>query len=224
MDTVIIREDRRIASLCLGVFLFIISSFLGFSLLISIFSFSSTQSAFSVPGNMLFSVYGYSSLIVPCLVLFAAILMMIPGFTLRSGILLVGTVCAFFTSAVGEKLVKLIGGTIGNGNASHMVGIGLLVSTVLVIMIEYLLLLHFGEKLLSKNMFSDRVNGNRVNGDRPNGDRLTDDILDVEEYKVREYASEELADCDTKDSSAVYLPDGRISESQIPKQCLPPLK
>jgi len=150
MDKDSSRGEKRIASQCVGGFLFVIAAFLGISLLLAIFAFSGNQGGLALPGTILFSVYGFSSLLVPGLILYAAILLIIPGWTLRSGILLAGSWLPFFTVVAGEKLLTNVGLTIGNESVSRFVSTGFVVSTFLAILIEYILLLHITDLVLSK--------------------------------------------------------------------------
>lgn len=145
------QNAGRLPSLCFGFVFFAVASFMGLSLLLAIFSFTETHGVLSVPGAILFSVYGFSSLLIPCLFLYASILLLIPGWTVRSGILLSGSIFPFFTAFVGEKLVVAIAVPIGNETFSLLVTIGLLFSTFLVILIEYILLLHIGDMMHKKS-------------------------------------------------------------------------
>lgn len=150
MDKDSSRGDKRIASQCVGGFLFVIAAFLGISLLLAIFAFSGTQGGLALPGSILFSAYGFSALLVPALILYAAILLIIPGWTLRSGILLAGSCLPFFTVVAGEKLLINVGLTIGNESVSRFVSTGFVVSTFLAVLIEYILLLHITDLVLSR--------------------------------------------------------------------------
>ncbi len=147
MSTDVSREDTHVASIWAGSFLFILSVLLGISLLMSVFSLSGTRSVFSVPGSILFSVYGFTSFLVPCFILSAAILLLVPGWTIRAGVLLGGAWVPFLTVAGGERLVRTLGLTIGNRTFALLISLGLLLSTLLAVLVEYIILLHLGDRL-----------------------------------------------------------------------------
>ena len=151
MSTDVSREDRRIVSIWAGSFLFLLSALLGISLLMSVFSLSGTRSSFSVPGGILFAAYGFTSFLVPCFILSAAILLLVPGWTVRAGVLLGGAWIPFLTVAGGERLVRTLGMTIGNPTFALLVSLGLLFSTLLAVLVEYILLLHLGDRLALAN-------------------------------------------------------------------------
>ena len=150
MDKDISLKEQRPASLFFGMVLFVTASLLGISLLSAIFTFSSAQHFLSLPGIILYSAYGFSSLLVPCLILYGAILLLIPGWTQRSGVMFAGSIFPFFTAVAGEILVKKIALTIGSDTFSRLVTAGLIISTLLFIFIEYLLLSHLADLSLKK--------------------------------------------------------------------------
>jgi len=143
------RKDRRTTPILAGSFLFILSALLGVSLLTSVFSLSGTRSTFSLPGGILFSAYGFTSFLVPCYILSAAILLLVPGWTVRAGVLLGGAWIPFLTVAGGERLVTTLGMTIGNRTFALLVSGGIVLSTLLAVLVEYILLLHVGDRLVS---------------------------------------------------------------------------
>jgi S-DNA-T family DNA segregation ATPase FtsK/SpoIIIE len=137
MDKLLFRGKYRVGTFVFGALLLIAAALLCVSLLQALFSLDTAASPLFWPGEVLFSVYGFSSFLLPLYMLCAAILLLIPGGTFKSAILLVGSVIPFFTAVAGERLIKNFALTLGSPGAVTFVAVGLVVSTFLVMVVEY---------------------------------------------------------------------------------------
>lgn len=142
-------KEKRAASFVAGSVVLVGAALLCVSLFSAIFTFPGTASAMSVPGSLLYGVYGFSSFLVPCFFLWASLLLLIPGWSVRSGVLLAGSFAPFLTAAAGEKLIKTLALTIGSESMSRIVTAGLVISTILAIVVEYILLLFVADRIAS---------------------------------------------------------------------------
>ena len=149
MDMDLSRGQFRPGSFIAGSVLLVFAALLGISILLDVLSFSGGNSAFMMPGSLLFSVYGFASFLVPCFFLFAAVLLLMPGWTVRSVIVLAGSLIPFFTVVGGEKLIRNYALALSSGNSFRFVFSGLVVSTLLAVLVEYLLLLQLGDHIVS---------------------------------------------------------------------------
>ena len=52
------------------------------------------------------SAYGFSSFLVPCFLLFAAVVLLVPGWTYRAGFALAASPLPFLTAAAAERLLR----------------------------------------------------------------------------------------------------------------------
>jgi len=156
MDMVQSRKEKRAASFIVGALLFLLSAFICVSLLLAVLALPGQASSLSPIGVILYSTYGFSAFLVPCFILGAAILLIVPGWTVRSGIILGGSMLPFFTCVIGEYLIRNFGITVNNGMVSRIVVGGLIVSIALAILIEYIVIISFGDFLISRSNAKSR--------------------------------------------------------------------
>ena len=141
MDMDVSTDRRRIGSYAAGALVFLASAFLGASLLAGFLSLGGDLPAIAIPGHVLFSAYGFTAFLVPCFLLAASILLMMPAKTVRPPVVLALSFIPFFTLAFGERLVRHLAVSLsGSASRGAIIG-GLLVSITLAILIEYLLIL-----------------------------------------------------------------------------------
>ncbi|HHU36048.1 MAG TPA: hypothetical protein GXZ47_02345, partial [Treponema sp.] len=135
-----------LASLVGGIILLVGAALLAVSILLAIFPLYGTVPFIAIPGLMLFSVYGFSSFLIPLFFLFAAIILAIPGWSPRSSAMLLGSFVPFFTVVGAEKLYRMLG---FSGNASYLapvIGAGIVGTTLLAVVLEYLFFLYIADK------------------------------------------------------------------------------
>ena len=187
-------KEKRAASFVAGSVVLVGAALLCVSLFSAIFTLPGTTSALSVPGSVLYTVYGFSSLLVPCFLLWASLLLLIPGWSVRSAVLLAGSFAPFLTAAAGEKLITTLALTIGSESMSRIVTAGLVISTILAIVVEYILLLFvadrvsslvpsspvsvtFDEQTATENFDAENPVESPVTTDEPCGDAIFDDSV-----------------------------------------------
>ncbi|ULQ60939.1 DNA translocase FtsK [Brucepastera parasyntrophica] len=143
-------ESQRIVSIVIGAVFSILAVFLAISLFSAVFSFSYKKPPLAMPGDLLLSVYGISSFLVPCFLFLAAIILVIPGWSFRSAVILAGSIIPFFTAVGGEKLLKVFNSAVGTGIASRIISGGLIISIFLAVFLEYLLLIQLADWIQNK--------------------------------------------------------------------------
>jgi S-DNA-T family DNA segregation ATPase FtsK/SpoIIIE len=166
MDMVVTRGEKRTGSVIAGICLLVLSSLLATSLLLAYFSLTGSTGLFSRPGEILFSVYGFSSVLVPVFLLCASILLLVPGWSVHVVVVLAGSIVPFFTAVLGEKLIRNFGLTLANESFARFVTVGLVVSTGLAILVEYILLVRLGDIAAAKES-SHSVDHYELSGDIP---------------------------------------------------------
>ena len=143
-------ESRRVGAFVAGAAVFLVAAFLGVSLLLGIFSLMPARLSLAIPGLVLFSAYGFSAVLVPIFLLAASILLLVPGWTFRSGVLLAGSFAPFFTVAGGERLIRHLAASLSGSPALGVIVAGLVVSIALAIIVEYLLLLLLADTIAAR--------------------------------------------------------------------------
>jgi len=157
MDMDRARGVKGAATVLAGAVLLVGAAYCCVSLLLAAFSLAQARNWLSVPGDILYAVYGFSSFLVPAFILWSSILLLVPGWTVRSGILLGGSVVPFLTIAGGEKLVRTVALTILNASVSLTVTLGIVASTVLALAVEYLLLLYLSDRVMRRIRYAHTV-------------------------------------------------------------------
>jgi S-DNA-T family DNA segregation ATPase FtsK/SpoIIIE len=150
MDTDVSTDRRRIGAYVAGALVFFASAFLGASLLAGVLSLGGDLPAIAIPGHVLFSAYGFTAFLAPCLLLAASLLVIMPAKTVRPPVVLALSFIPFFTLAFGERLVRRLAVSLsGSASRGAIVG-GLLVSIALAILIEYLLILLVADGIVAR--------------------------------------------------------------------------
>jgi len=136
-----------------GILLLVGAALLAVSILLAIFPLYGTVPTLAVPGHMLYSVYGFSAFLVPLFFLFAAIVMVIPGWSPQSGFLLAGSFVPFFTIVGAEKLYAVLDLSGATSVLAPIAGGGIALTTLIAVALEYLFLLNLTDKLVSGGRF-----------------------------------------------------------------------
>ena len=122
--------------------LIIAAAFLTYSLLLTVLTYGNADNIVARPGRFLFSVYGFSSFLIPVYLFACAVILLIPGLNFRSCFLLSTSIIPFFTAYGGELLIRKTSSITGAALLSNIIFTGLLISVVLAVITEYLLLYH----------------------------------------------------------------------------------
>ncbi len=128
------------------------------SLLFRLVTYGSASGIFAAPGKFLYSVYGFSSFLVPVFLLASAILLLLPGTGFAACFLLLTSVAPFFTAYGGEKLIRAASSVTGAAFLSGIIFAGLLVSVVLAVITEYLVLFQLAG-FVEKKLFPENIRG-----------------------------------------------------------------
>jgi S-DNA-T family DNA segregation ATPase FtsK/SpoIIIE len=191
------KESRRVGAFVAGAAVFLVAAFLGVSLLLGIFSLLPAQLPLAVPGNVLFSAYGFSSVLVPVFLLAASILLLVPGWTIRSGVLLTGSFAPFFTVAGGERFIRHLSASLVGSGALGVIVAGLVVSIALAVIVEYLLLLLLADAIAAR-LGSAALKPNGAQGDSASVSATVPDVGQADEIGAE--SSNELT-CTPEDNA-----------------------
>jgi S-DNA-T family DNA segregation ATPase FtsK/SpoIIIE len=153
------RNDKIVFTI--GIILLALASFFAIGLMMQfLYLGTSTHKLVAVcyaTGQLLTSVYGFSSILVPIYLLVGALLSFAPKWTRRKGIYFVSSILPFFTIALVEHLCKFIFAE--NTPTLRLIGIMtfVLVSALLVA-IEYLLIAYFIDQIEDDKIEDDIIN------------------------------------------------------------------
>ncbi|MGI5112205.1 DNA translocase FtsK [Treponema putidum] len=146
-----IEESKfRIISIILGILIFICSIYIALAVLLPMFGFNSYMFPFEMLGTALFSTYKFSSLLIPIILLYSAILLIIPGWTLYSKLLLSFMPVYFLTCVLGEHLIYFLLPKIANNTVQEFTKIAVTLATGLLLLVEVFFTLMLSEKFNSK--------------------------------------------------------------------------
>ena len=98
-------------------------------------------------GQKLFSVYGFSSFLIPVLFLYAAVLLLIPGWSRESKTVLLGAPLYFVTSLAGERLIHTFMTAIHIPVVQQFVAISIIICILLFICFEIFLMIELGARM-----------------------------------------------------------------------------
>ena len=98
-------------------------------------------------GQKIFSVYGFSSFLIPVLFLYAAVLLLIPGWSRESKTVLLGAPLYFVTSLAGERLIHTFMPAIHIPVVQQFVVISIIICILLFICFEIFLMIELGARM-----------------------------------------------------------------------------
>jgi len=143
------REWRglRAVSITLGICIFGLGAALALYLLQAVFPAGLPGGALSSVAGLLYGAYGFSAFLVPCYLLYAAILLLIPGWTVRAGLVLAGSIFPFFTAVGGERMLRALAESYaGTSVAAGILG-GIAACALFAVLAEYVILLWIADRL-----------------------------------------------------------------------------
>ncbi len=141
-----VESKYRIVSIIFGILFFLSAVYVTFAVLLPIFGIAETKISFSKIGFILFSTYKFSSLLIPVILLYSAILLIIPGWSSHSKAVLTGTPIYFFTCVLGEHFVYYLIPKIGNSAVKDFANAAIILCTGLLILLEVFFSLIIAEK------------------------------------------------------------------------------
>jgi S-DNA-T family DNA segregation ATPase FtsK/SpoIIIE len=204
---------HRILQITRGI-LFFGAAFLCISLLLQFLDYRNSVSAVNsrmspsfllVPGMVLYGAYGYSSVLIPLFLITAGILLLIPGWSIKWGIYLGGTVFPFFTIVAAEVLWNTIprGGSLFLDAVKSII---LILAAALIIAMEYILLGLIGDMIRDrkKGVLKDLVQTAITNLKTPDPvSSSSADLKDSKEPEVPVFVPEIL----TSETEPVIYPE-----------------
>ncbi len=143
-----VREWRglRAVSIVLGLCIFALGAALTLVLLQTVFPTGLNAGPLAPVASVLFAAYGFSGFLVPGFLLYAAILLLIPGWTVRAGFMLAGSVVPFFTAVGGERMLRSLSDAYAGSAMAFSIYTGLIACTVFAVAAEYVILLALADR------------------------------------------------------------------------------
>jgi len=175
------RDSRfRVLALILSVLFFCAGIVLTLGIFLPVAGLVPSNYALFAMGQRVFSVYGFSSFLIPLLFLYGAVLLLIPGWSRESKAVLLGVPLYFVTAIIGERLITVFAPSVSIPTVRQFVTVSIVLCALLLICFEIFLMLTLSEKL-SGRRFS--LHKNPEEGKIPENDEVpgddTDDTTDA---------------------------------------------
>ncbi|PIE97730.1 MAG: cell division protein FtsK [Treponema sp.] len=139
----------RILSVILGFLLVLLAILLTVGILLPLIGFDSNEFFVLSACSKLFAFYGFSAFVIPLILLYGALLLIVPGWSEQSKAILLGTPLYFFTSFLGEKVSCFFKATLYTSPLWALYQGTIIICTILLIVLEIFLLLTFSEKIMN---------------------------------------------------------------------------
>ena len=144
------RDNRfRVLAVVLSILFFCIGIVLTLGIFLPIAGLAQSHYALFAVGQRVFSVYGFSSFLIPLLFLYGAVLLLIPGWSRESKAVLLGVPLYFITAIIGERLIYAFAPSVSIPIIRQFVTVSILICALLLICFEIFLMLTLSEKLPS---------------------------------------------------------------------------
>lgn len=142
------RDSRfRVLALILSVLLFCAGIVLTLGIFLPVAGLATSNYALFAMGQRVFSVYGFSSFLIPLLFLYGAVLLLIPGWSRESKAVLLGVPFYFVTAIIGERLIYAFVPSVSIPLIRQFVTVSILICALLLVCFEIFLMLTLSEKL-----------------------------------------------------------------------------
>ena len=209
------RENRfRVLAVILSVLFFCAGIVLTLGIFLPIAGLAASHYALFAVGQRIFSVYGFSSFLIPLLFLYGAVLLLIPGWSRESKAVLLGVPLYFVTAIIGERLIYVFVPSVSIPLIRQFVTISILICALLLICFEIFLMLTLSEKL-SGRRFSLRILSEE---DTVSENNETKDGNDMEEADVTlshsTPAAEKAPDLPKENPAESALPPERVTDEE----------
>ena len=146
------RENRfRVLAVILSVLFFCAGIVLTLGIFLPIAGFTASHYALFAMGQRVFSVYGFSSFLIPLLFLYGAVLLLIPGWSRESKAVLLGVPLYFVTAIIGERLIYAFVPSVSIPLIRQFVTVSILICALLLVCFEIFLMLTLSEKLSGRH-------------------------------------------------------------------------
>ena len=146
------RDSRfRVLAVILSVLFFCAGIVLTLGIFLPIAGFTASHYALFAMGQRVFSVYGFSSFLIPLLFLYGAVLLLIPGWSRESKAVLLGVPLYFVTAIIGERLIYAFVPSVSIPLIRQFVTVSILICALLLVCFEIFLMLTLSEKLSGRH-------------------------------------------------------------------------
>ena len=196
------ESKTRIVSIILGISIFIFSVYLTLAVVLHLLGFTAADGVFVI-GRILYSSYKISSVFIPLILLYASILLIIPGWQPYSKAVLAGAPIYFFSFVLGERFLYFLLPFINNGIVQEFAKIAVFLCTVLLVLIEIFIVMNLAEKRARDKIFA------------PVSEWEEEDIVGNELYSEDPYAADPLRQAFAAEKAAEQT-SGEYSDSEDP--------
>lgn len=142
------RDNRfRVLAVILSVLFFCAGIVLTLGIFLPVAGFTASHYALFAMGQRVFSVYGFSSFLIPLLFLYGAVLLLIPGWSRESKAVLLGVPLYFVTAIIGERLIYAFVPSVSIPLIRQFITVSILICALLLVCFEIFLMLTLSEKL-----------------------------------------------------------------------------
>ena len=184
------RDNRfRVLAIFLSILFFCIGVVLTLGIFLPIAGLTSPHYALFAMGKRVFSVYGFSSFLIPLLFLYGAVLLLIPGWSRESKAVLLGVPLYFVTAIIGERMIYAFVPSVSIPLIRQFITVSILICALLLICFEIFLMLTLSEKLSGY-----RSSLQNISEDVPEDNETEEDDTDTEETPLPKETADELSD------------------------------
>lgn len=146
------RDNRfRVLAVILSVLFFCAGIVLTLGIFLPVAGFTASHYALFAMGQRVFSVYGFSSFLIPLLFLYGAVLLLIPGWSRESKAVLLGVPLYFVTAIIGERLIYAFVPSVSIPLIRQFVTVSILICALLLVCFEIFLMLTLSEKFAGRH-------------------------------------------------------------------------
>lgn len=233
------RDNRfRVLAVVLSILFFCIGIVLTLGIFLPIAGLAQSHYALFAVGQRVFSVYGFSSFLIPLLFLYGAVLLLIPGWSRESKAVLLGVPLYFITAIIGERLIYAFAPSVSIPIIRQFVTVSILICALLLICFEIFLMLTLSEKLPSSRhslrnadeedhipQYPQNNEAKREDSEEKNAS-LTQPAPTEADTAVVSEAAENVSDVAGKDTAeyshaleddgAERLPDNEMAPAEVP--------
>ena len=199
------RDNRfRVLAIFLSILFFCIGVVLTLGIFLPLAGLTSPHYALFAMGKRVFSVYGFSSFLIPLLFLYGAVLLLIPGWSRESKAVLLGVPLYFVTAIIGERMIYAFVPSVSIPLIRQFITVSILICALLLVCFEIFLMLTLSEKLSGyrsslRNISEDVPEDNETEGN----DTDTEEVSALPEDTTTEALSTQAhtSDTDTEETS-----------------------
>ena len=209
----------RILAVFLSIVLFCAGIILTLGIFLPVTGSVSTENPLFDMGQRLFSVYGFSAFLIPLLLLYGAVLLLLPGWSRESKMVLLGVPLYFATVIIGERLIYVFSPSVSIPIIRHFAVVSIVICMLLLVCFEIFLMLTLSEKTRGRHLFAgsnttkDIVSETYDEGEEPEiepSGAETDTLDTAAADTVRESSS------DTAEASA-NVQETSVAEAEVPE-------